>query len=284
MTKLRLVIPKGSIQGSIETLINDAGMSLRIRSRDYRPDINDEDIEVKMMRPQNIPKLIEMGSHDLGFTGHDWVVESGVDVKEVMDLGLDPVRIVAAVPNNTDVGELKGKRIVVATEYDNISGRYLEERGYDFMLLRTYGATEAFPPDDADMIIDNTATGRTIKEHDLRITDTVMESSTMLVANKEAMEDQWKREKIEQLATIFRAVLDARGRVMLEMNVPKDNFEAVVEFLPCMRSPTVAPLYAEEGYAVKIAVMKHEVPKLIPKLREMGATDILEYDIRKVIA
>ena len=283
MTKLRMVIPKGSLYETISALLRDAGIEFTTRERGYRPVVRSEDIEIKIMRPQDVPKLIEMGSHDIGFTGRDWIVETGADVAEVVNLGLNPVKIVAAIPENQDLSALKDRRIVVATEYVNISERYLREHGYNYVVLRTYGATEAFPPDDADMIVDNTATGRTLREHKLKIADTIMESSTVLIANKASLEDSWKREKIEEIKMLIQAVLSARGRVMLEMNVPKDVLDSLVKCLPCMRSPTVAPLYSEDGYAVKIVVERDEVPNLIPKLKKMGATDILEYDIRKVV-
>jgi ATP phosphoribosyltransferase len=283
MKKLRMVVPKGSIQANVVELLRDAGLEMRVNERGYRPETNDPELEVKMMRPQDIPKLIEMGSHHVGFTGRDWVVETGADVAEVLDLRLDPVRIVAAVPEDADRKKLKRGKLVVATEYENIARSYLQKRRYNFVLLRTYGATEAFPPDDADMIIDNAASGRTLKEHGLSVISTIMTSSTLMVANRKALADPWKRKKVQDMCMLLSAVLDARERVILEMNVPKAAFEKLVKALPCMRSPTVAPLYGEEGYAVKVAVKRSETQKLIPRLVELGATDILEYGLRKVI-
>jgi len=235
------------------------------------------------MKPQNIPSLLELGSHDVGFTGHDWVVETGADVVEIINLEFDRVKIVAAIPEALTKIDLTQKKIVVASEYEQIAKRYLNQKNYTYILLRTYGATEVFPPQDADMIIDNVSTGRTLKENNLTVIDTILESSTRFYANKSALGDPWKREKIDEMKMIFQAVQDARQRVMLEMNVPKERLEEIVKFLPCMRSPTVAPLYGEEGYAVKIAVKKREVIKLIPLLKKYGATDILEYDFRKVV-
>ena len=149
--------------------------------------------------------------------------------------------------------------------------------------MRTFGATEVFPPDDADMIIDNTATGRTLKEHNLRVIGELLKSSTRFIANKEIFEDSRKKEKITEMKMLFQAILDARERVMLEMNIPENRFEEIVKILPCMRSPTVAPLFGEKGFAVKVAVKIEETTKLIPKLKRLGATDILEYEIRKVV-
>ena len=224
-----------------------------------------------------------MGSHDIGFTGYDWILETEANVIEIMDLQFDPVKIVAAIPEMLVKKDLGKRRIVVASEYEQIAAKYLEQKNYNYILLRTFGATEVFPPEDADMIIDNISTGRTLKEHNLQIVDTILESSTRFIANKEAINDPWKNEKIDEMKMIFQAVLDARQRVMLEMNVPKEKFNKIVKFLPCMRSPTVSPLYGEQGYAVKVAVKKHEVIKLIPLLKKYGATDILEYDFRKLV-
>jgi ATP phosphoribosyltransferase len=240
-------------------------------------------LDAKIMKPQNVGELLELGSHDAGFTGVDWIRESGAVVDEVMDLGFDRVRIVAAVPAELDDEALKQKKIVAATEYVNLAGAWLAGNGFDYRIVRTYGATEVFPPDDADMIIDNTSTGQTLRDNGLRIVATILESSTRFVASKAALADREKRGRIEELAMLFRAVLDGRERVMLEMNVPRDVFPALVAGLPAMRSPTVAPLYGDSGYAVKIAVKKSEVRDLIPRLKRLGAGDIVEYDLRKVV-
>jgi ATP phosphoribosyltransferase len=236
------------------------------------------------MKPQNIPQLVEYGSHDFGFTGRDWILETQAHVVEMMDLGFDPVRIVAAAPAELGVSELRDRRILVASEYQRISREFLEGGHYDYVLLRTYGATEVFPPEDADMIVDNLSTGRTLQEHNLRIITTIMESSTRFIANEKALEDPWKREKIGEMQMLFRAVLDARERVMLEMNVGQEDLDRIVEVLPCMRAATVAPLYKQQGYAVKAAVPRMDVAKLVPQLKRLGATDILEFDLRKVVA
>ncbi len=283
MEKLRLMIPKGRIFEKVVKLLNESGIYLEGDERAYRPKANDPTIEVKLMKPQNIPKLIELGAHDVGFTGFDWITDNNADVKEIMDLKFDPVKIVAAIPDHLSVEELKKKKIVVASEYENISKSYLDKEGYKFVFLRTYGATEVFPPDDADMIIDNTATGRTLEANKLRIIETIIQSSTRFIANKDSLNDPWKREKIDEIEMLFRSILVARERVMLEMNVPKEKLEEIVNFLPCMRSPTVSPLYGENGFAVKVAVRDSEAVKLIPQLIKLGATDILEYKLRKVV-
>lgn len=284
MDKLKILLPKGRIYENVVNLLDGAGIKVSLPERAYRPTVNQEDLEAKVMKPQNIGKLLELGAHDVGFTGRDWIEESHADVEEVMDLGFDQVRIVAAVPNALDDAELARRRVIVATEYEQIARKWLEGRRFNYLIVRTYGATEVFPPDDADMIVDNTATGRTLLENGLRIVDTIFRSSTCLFASKEAMKDAAKRRKIMELKMLFESVLDARDRVMLEMNVAKDKFDALVQGLPAMRSPTVSPLYGDGGFAVKIAVKKGEVPNLLPKLRGLGATDILEYDLRKVLS
>ena len=282
MEKLRILIPKGRIYDNVSRLFLEAGFPISLADRTYRPAMGAPWLDAKIMKPQNVGELLELGSHDAGFTGIDWIKESSADIEEVLDLGFDKVRIVAAVPQDYDEAKLKSKKLVVATEYVNIAESWLKSSGYQYRILRTYGATEVFPPDDADMIIDNTSSGQTLKDNGLRIIGTLLESSTRFVASKTAMANAEKRSRIEELVMLFRAVLNGRDRVMLEMNIPKEQFESLAS-LPAMRSPTVAPLYGDAGYAVKIAVNKHEVPDIIPKLKKLGALDIVEYDLRKVV-
>ncbi|MCL2266904.1 MAG: ATP phosphoribosyltransferase [Treponema sp.] len=282
MEKLRILIPKGRIFENVSRLFSEAGFPVTLTDRTYRPDTGVPWIDAKIMKPQNVGELLELGSHDAGFTGIDWIRESSSDVEEILDLGFDKVRIVAAVPQEYDETRLRSKKLVVATEYVNLAEAWLKANGYQYKILRTYGATEVFPPDDADMIIDNTSSGRTLKDNGLKITGTLLESSTRFVASKYAAANQEKKNRIDELCMLFRAVLSGRERVMLEMNIPKDKFESLAS-LPAMRSPTVAPLFGEAGYAVKIAVKKSEVPEIIPMLKKLGALDIVEYDLRKVV-
>jgi len=282
MEKLRILIPKGRIFDNISRLFSEAGFPIELADRTYRPVLGAPWLDAKIMKPQNVGELLEIGSHDTGFTGIDWIKESGADVQEILDLGFDKVRIVAAVPQDYDEEKLRSKKLVVATEYVNLAGEWLKSSGYQYRILRTFGATEVFPPDDADMIIDNTSTGQTLKDNGLKIIGTLLESSTRFVASRSAMENPEKKSRIEELAMLFNAVLSGRERVMLEMNIPKEQFESLSS-LPAMRSPTVAPLFGDAGYAVKIAVKKHEVPDIIPKLKKLGAVDIVEYDLRKVV-
>ncbi|MDR2418977.1 MAG: ATP phosphoribosyltransferase [Treponema sp.] len=286
--KLRILIPKGRIFDKVSQLFADAGFPIALPDRTYRPVLAAPWLDAKIMKPQNVGELLELGSHDVGFTGIDWLKESGARVEELMDMGFDKVRIVAAVPNTMDETALKTKTLTVATEYVNLAGTWLKEAGYRYHLLRTYGATEVFPPDDADMIIDNTSSGQTMRDNGLSIIATLLESSTRFVASASALADPVKRQRIDELVMLFKAVLDGRERVMLEMNVAKPLFATLVSGLPAMRSPTVSPLYSggdpvPEGYAIKIAVKKNEVPDIIPRLKNLGATDIVEYDLRKVV-
>jgi ATP phosphoribosyltransferase len=281
--KLKLLIPKGRLHKNIVKLLNDAGFDTDIDERIYIPRLNDPEIEAKLMKPQNIPKIVELGLHDIGFCGYDWIEETAADVLEIMDLKFDPVKIVAAAATPFFQKQNINQKIVVASEYENLSCRYLTAKKFDYIFLRTFGATEAFPPDDADMIVDNVSTGRTLKEHNLLVIDTILESSTRLIASKNSMQDPWKKEKIAGIKMLLQSVLDAADRVMLEMNVPQDKFESIIGNLPCMRTPTIAPLYNNKGFSVKIAVTKSESCQWIPKLKAMGAEDILEYEFRKVV-
>ncbi len=283
MEKLKVLLPKGRIYENVSAMFGEAGIRITLPDRAYRPTVNQDDLEAKVMKPQNIGKLLELGAHDVGFTGVDWIQETGADVVEILDLGFDRVRIVAAVPNEIDDVKLRSKRMIVATEYVAISEAWLKKEKINSLVVRTHGATEVFPPDDADMIIDNTSTGRTLQENGLRIVDTIMESSTRMFASKEALANPEKARKIGELKMLFEAVLAARNRVMLEMNVSKARFSDLVSGIPAMKSPTVAPLYGDDGYAIKIVVRKSEVPTLMPRLKQLGATDILEYELRKVM-
>ena len=286
MTKLKILIPKGRIFDNVSRIFSEAGYPVSLADRTYRPVIDCEWLEAKIMKPQNVGELLALNRHDAGFTGLDWLLEKGADVVRIMDLGMDRVRIVAAAPLETGDQELLSQDIVVATEYEEIAKRWLTESGYHYRkIIRTYGATEVFPPDDADMIIDNTSTGQTLKDNGLRIVASIMESSTWFVASREAMEDPEKRGRLEELKTLFEAVLTARHYVMLEMNVDKNRYDELMAFLKAegMRSPTVSPLFEDKGYAVKIASQKERVPALLPQLKKHGAADILEFSLGKVV-
>jgi len=280
---LKLVLPKGRINTKVLKLLSDCGIELVGGDRDYRPKSFGFDFEVKLLKSQNIPSLVEIGQHDIGFAGMDWIKERNCNVEILKDLNYDPVKIVACVPEDWDWQEMQQRQLIVASEYKNISIQYLDRLGLDYQLLRSYGATEVFPPEDADMIIDNTSTGSTIRANRLKIVDTVMTSSTQFIANSKVMKNTGKRQEIEDLLTLMQAVINGRERVLLEMNCGNDNIEAIVDLLPSMRYPTVSPLYQDKGFAVKAAVKKNQIRELIPKLISAGASDILETAIRKAI-
>ena len=289
MDKLRILLAKGRIYESVYELLSDVGISLKLAERTYFPTTNQDDLAFQVVKPQIASALLASNKADVGFSGKDWVYENGVQdgVEEIMDLGFDPVRIVAAIPNTVDFEALVQKPVTIATEYQNLSKKWLTEKKIDGTIFRTWGTSEGFVQDNEDslaqILIDNTSTGSSLKANNLKIVDTLMTSSTRMYASKEALKDPAKKQKIMELKMLFESVLNARGRVMLEMNVSKEKFDGLIKALPSMKSPTVSPLFGDDGYAVKIAVKKSEVPTLLPKLQSLGATDILEYALRKVV-
>ena len=289
MEKLRILLAKGRIYESVYELLKDVGISLHLPERTYFPTTNQEDLAFQVVKPQITSALLAGQKADVGFSGKDWVYENGVQdqVEEIMDLGFDPVRIVAAIPETVDFDKLLKTEVTIATEYQNLSKKWLSDKKVKGQIFRTWGTSEGFVQDTPDalahILIDNTATGSSLRANNLKIVDTLMESSTRMYASKAAMADPQKKQKILELKMLFQAVLNARSKVMLEMNVSKDKFDALVKGLPSMKSPTVSPLFGDDGYAVKIAVKKSEVPTLLPKLQQLGATDILEYELRKVM-
>lgn len=280
---LKMVIPKGKLYDKVEELLSEVGLTLVGNSRNYRPNLYGCDIEVKLLKSQNIPEMVALGQHDIGFAGMDWIIEQEADVDVLLDLGFNPVKLVSCIPEEWDWEDVKQRKIIVASEYKKISKDYLTKLGVPFKLLRAYGATEVFPPEDADMIIDNTSTGSTIRANRLKIVDTVLESSTQFIANKNAMDDPVKKKQIDDLLLLMRGVLNGRKRVLLEMNCSKDTIESVVKLLPAMRSPTVSELYNSDGFAIKAAIERKLTKDLIPQLISAGATDILETPIRKAL-
>ena len=289
MDKLKILLAKGRIYESVYELLNDVGISINLPDRTYFPTTNQEDLAFQVVKPQITIALLAANKADVGFSGKDWVYENGVEnqVVEVMDLGFDGVRIVAAVPESVDYEELLKKKVTIATEYQNLTKKYIEDKKIDGTVFRTWGTSEGFVREsedsEAQILIDNTSTGSSLKANRLKIVDTLMTSSTRMYASKAAMDNPEKKQKIMELKMLFEAVLAARSRVMLEMNVSKANFDALIKGIPSMKSPTVSPLFGDDGYAVKIAVKKSEVPTLLPKLQSLGATDILEYALRKVM-
>ena len=289
MEALKILLAKGRIYESVYSLLNDVGISLYLPDRTYFPITNQKDLAFQVVKPQITSALLAQNKADVGFSGKDWVYENGVENKvvEIMDLGFDPVRIVAAIPETVDYKKLIKGEITVATEYQNLTKKWIKENEIKGEVFRTWGTSEGFVQDSKDalaqILIDNTSTGSSLKANRLKIVDTLMESSTRMYVSKEAMKDPAKKQKIMELKMLFETVLNARSRVMLEMNVSEKDFDKLIKGIPSMKSPTVSTLFGGNGYAVKIAVEKSEVPTLLPKLHSLGATDIVEYGLRKVL-
>ncbi len=288
---LSLALPKGSLEEQTLLLFKEADLEVKVGFRDYNPSIADPRLsKVKILRPQEIPKYVEDGYFDLGISGWDWVNESGADVEVIADLpyskqGSGIVRLVMAVSEDSDVKrpeEIKpGAR--VTTEFPNLTRRYFEKLGIPVQVHYSYGASEAKVPDLMDVVIDLTETGTTLRKNRLRIIGTILESSTKLLANKKAWRDPAKRKAIEEVMTLLLGVIEARGKVLLSMNVPEERLAEIVAILPAMKNPTVSKLYNSGYYAVETVAPKKDVNILIPKLKEKGAQDILEINISKIV-
>ena len=280
-TRLRLCLPKGRMQAGVESLLSDAGLRVRPTSRGYRPSIEGIDgVAAKLMKPPAIVSMLSDGSRDLGFAGADWVRESGADLVEILDTGLDPVRIVTAAPGGFDL-EAAGI-IRVASEMPNIAAAWARDRGFEIVPVRSWGTTEVLPPEDADIVVDVVQTGATLEANGLRIVDVVMKSSTRLYASREAAEDPTRRRLIDRVANLIDSVLEARRRLLVELNVDDDRLDGVLAVLPCMRRPTVSPL-AGGGFAVRSAVPRSDVATLVLELKEAGGTDLVISEPRQVI-
>lgn len=283
---LKMVLPSGRIQEKVVALLERVGLSFVKSGRSYRPRTSQTDVVAKFLKAQNIPDLVALGRHDCGFSGLDWIVEREADVVELLDLKFDPVSIVAAMPEylaNEPMTARQKRRLVIASEYRNLTLNYIRDKNLNADYVQTFGATEALPPEDADMIIDNTATGETIRQNRLVIVDTLLNSSTRFLCNRKALENDAKRKKLEELVMLMKSALRANEKVLLEMNVSCENFEKLVTILPCMKAPTISELYKGSGYAIKVAVPSAEVSQLIPQLVAFGATDILEYKLEKIV-
>ncbi len=282
---VRLALPKGSMQKSVFDLLADAGIRVQATSRGYRPALSLPGFETKILRPQNMLEMLSLGTREIGFAGADWVAELGLGLTELLDTGLDPVRIVAAAPAELldENGSLPKRHLVIASEYEELTKQWIAKKGLDATFLRSYGATEVFPPEDADLIVDNTASGSTLRANKLDIIDELMISTTRIYANPRALEDAAKKELMDRFCLLLNSVLEARRRVMLEVNVPEDKLEAVIGALPCMREPTMSPLHGGSGYAVKAAVPRDQLTTIIPEIKNSGGTDVVVTKLAQIV-
>ena len=289
---LRLVLPKGSLERSTLQLFEDADLSVRRSSDvDYSATIADPRIDsVRILRPQEIPRYVADGLFDLGITGRDWIDETSSTVVSLGELHYSkatarPIKVVLAVAAGSGIEKASdlpaGAR--VHTEYPELTRRYLVAHGVDAEVTLSYGATEAKIPDIADAVVEITETGRALKAAGLRIVDTILVSYTELIANPAACEDPEKRHAMGQILTLLQGTLEARGKVLVKLNVGDADLDRVIDILPSMRAPTVSKLFRDAGYAVETVVPKAEINVLIPALRDHGATDIIELPLSKIV-
>lgn len=286
---LTLGLPSGSLMDATNDLFAKAGFSISGSKRSYRPSVDDPELELRLLRAQEISRYVEHGYLDAGITGRDWVVENDSDVHEIVELPFSkvtarPTRWVLVVPEDShirSVKDLEGKR--VATEAVGMARRFFEKAGVNVEVEFSWGATEVKVPDLVDAIIDITETGSSLRANKLRIVETLMESFPVLVANKKAWQDPWKREKLETLALLLKGALNARDLVGLKMNLPEGNLKNLLEALPALRNPTVSPLAQPGWVAVETIIEEKVVREIIPKLKALGAEGIIEYPLNKVV-
>jgi ATP phosphoribosyltransferase len=286
---LKLGLPKGSLQDSTIDLFANAGFHFSVQSRSYFPSIDDDELEAILIRAQEMAHYVELGAFDAGLTGRDWIIETDADVVEVADLvyskaSMRPVRWVLAVPESSPINsvkDLEGKHI--STEVVNITKKYLAKNGVNASVEFSWGATEVKPPDLADAIVEVTETGSSLRANKLRIVDTILESTTKLIANKSAWNDPWKREKIESMALMLQGAINAQGKVGLKMNAPKAALDKIIAIIPALRQPTISHLSEDQWVALEVIVTEKIVRKLIPELKRAGAEGIFEYNINKLI-
>ena len=290
---LSWVLPKGSLEEATMRLLEEANLVPRREDdRDYRITIDDPRVgEVRLLRPQEIPVYVQKGYFDLGITGWDWVRETQSDVVDIMDLSYNktsigqPVKIVLAVAGDSPLE--KGSDIPpgsrISTEYPHLTQEYFDKLGIPVEIYRSYGATEAKVPDIADAVVDVMETGATFRRLGMKIVDVLLESTTKLIANKDSYADPRKRADIEDIKTLLKGVITARGKVLIKMNVHEDDMERVIEILPAAKAPTIAQLFGTNYYAVESVVPSADINLLIPRLKQRGAEDILELPILKIV-
>ncbi|QOY90002.1 ATP phosphoribosyltransferase [Paludibaculum fermentans] len=287
--KLKLGIPKGSLEQATVDLFRRAGFNITTSSRSYFPSIDDPEVECMLIRAQEMARYVEDGVLDAGLTGRDWVIENDSEVETVADLiyakqSFGKVRWVLAVPEASPVKtvkDLEGK--IIATELVGATKRYLAANGVTAKVEFSWGATEVKPPELADAIVEVTETGSSLRANKLRIVETVMESNTQLVANKSAWADAWKRQKLEDMRMLLQGAINALGKVGLMLNVNKENLEAVLGVLPALKNPTISPLSDGQWFAVNTILDESTVRTIIPRLKQAGAEGIVEYPLNKII-
>ena len=289
MDKLKLGIPKGSMQDSTVNLFKKAGYTITANSRSYYPQVDDDQIDVMLLRPQEMALYVEQGVIDVGLAGRDWVVECDTDVKEVAELVYSkatnqPARWVLAVAQDSEISsveDLEGK--VIFTELIGTTQKYLAKHGVNAVVKFSHGATEVKIPHLCDAIVEITETGNSLRANGLKVVDTVMESVTVIIVNQGAWQNKWKRTKIENLRMLLGGALKAESKVGLKMNVSEENLNPILGILPAMRNPTISSLSQDGWYAIETIIDQHVVRELIPRLRRVGAEGIIEYPLNKVI-
>ncbi|MDR1196580.1 MAG: ATP phosphoribosyltransferase [Endomicrobium sp.] len=289
MKKLRLGFPKGSLQDSTVELFKKAGIRVNVSSRSYFPSCDDDELEIMLVRSQEMAKYVQDGFFDCGLTGFDWICESGAKVKEVCELnyaksGFRPVRWVLCVPEISkikSIKDLQGKR--VATELINYTKKYFAKNKVKANIEFSWGATEAKAGSLVDAIVELTETGSSLRANKLRIVEELLTSTTRFIANEKALADKWKREKIENMALLLRGALAAEGMVGLKMNVPRKTLDKVTAVLPALKKPTISQLSDENWLALEVIIEEKTVKKIIPALKRAGAQGIIEYPLNKII-
>jgi ATP phosphoribosyltransferase len=287
--KLKLGIPKGSLENATIDLFRRAGFNIATSSRSYFPAIDDPEIECMLIRAQEMARYVEDGILDAGLTGLDWVAESGAKVENVVDLiyakqSFGKVRWVLAVPDSSpfkSVKDLEGK--IIATELVATTKRYLAQNGVTARVEFSWGATEVKPPELADAIVEVTETGSSLRANKLRIIETVLESNTQLIANTSSYKDEWKRRKLADIKMLLEGAINALGKVGLMLNVRKNDLDAVLGVLPALKKPTISHLSDEEWLAVNTILEETTVRNIIPRLKEAGAQGIVEYPLNKIV-
>ncbi len=287
--KLRLGLPKGSLQDATIEKMAKAGFNVQLSSRSYIPYVDDDELEIRLIRAQEISRYVEHGYLDAGITGHDWIVENGSKVHEVGEfifskISRQPTRWVLAVPEQSpiqSVKDLAGKRI--ATEVMNITKRWLRKHQVKAEVEFSWGATEVKAHELVDAIVEVTETGSSLKANKLRIVETLLVSTPRLIANREIWQDEWKRQKIETLALLLRGALEAESKVGIKMNISAENLPKLLQSLPALRNPTISNLSLSGWVAVETIIDEHVVREIIPKLKAAGAEGIIEYPLNKVV-